>query len=197
MLYIQLTLALLCAVVTHIILGWYTSWIFIPVFFGMLVAWFLVWHLVWWIIIIILTLLVDKKKEVTHISPFYRWAFVQSMQIALLYTNVKVHIEGKEKIPKDQRFLVVANHLSNYDPISILYALRKHTIVFISKPENFNIPFAGPIMHKAGFMPIDRDHVKNAIVTIDGTSALPKGLYILSATSDKGTKVWKLLKLVN
>lgn len=38
------------------------------------------------------------------------------------------------------------------------------------------------------------DVAKNAIVTIDGTSALPKGLYIISATSDKGTKAWKLLK---
>ncbi len=38
------------------------------------------------------------------------------------------------------------------------------------------------------------DAAKNAIVTIDGTSALPKGLYIISATSDKGTKAWKLLK---
>lgn len=167
MLYILFALAVLSAIGTHVLFGWYTSWIFIPVFIGVLLAWILIWELIWWGFVAILALFVNKKKEVTKVSKLYRWAFVETIQICLFIVNAHVHIEGAEKIPKDQRFLVVANHLSNYDPMSILHALKKHTIMFISKPENFNIPLVGRIMHKTGFMPIDRDHVKNAIVTIN------------------------------
>ena len=72
-----------------------------------------------------------------------------------------------EKVPTDRKCLVVANHLSNYDPISIMTHMPLKPLIFISKPENFNLPVAGGIVRKAGFMAIDRDHVKNAIITIN------------------------------
>ena len=168
MLFILSALALLSAIGTHLIFKWYTSPWHILVFVGIFVAWEIIWEVIWWGGLFLWSLTVDKKKEVTKPSKFFRWIFVETVQIALFFLNVHVHVEGKEKLPAPgTRFLVVANHLSNYDPMSVMYALKKHMLVFVSKPENFNIPLVGAIMHKSGFMAIDRDHVKNAIITIN------------------------------
>ena len=168
MLYILTALGILSAIGTQLLFKWYTSPWHILVFIGMLFAWIIIWEVIYWVILFLWSLTVNKQKEVTKPSKFYRWIFVESVRIALFYLNVHVHVEGKEKLPKPgTRFLVVANHLSNYDPMSVMYALRQHMLVFVSKPENFNIPLTGAIMHKTGFMAIDRDSVKNAIVTIN------------------------------
>ncbi len=168
MLYILTALGILSAIGTQLLFKWYTSPWHILVFAGMLFAWIIIWEVIYWVILFLWSLTVNKQKEVTKPSKFYRWIFVESVRIALFYLNVHVHVEGKEKLPKPgTRFLVVANHLSNYDPMSVMYALRQHMLVFVSKPENFNIPLTGAIMHKTGFMAIDRDSVKNAIVTIN------------------------------
>ena len=168
MLYILTALGILSAIGTQLLFKWYTSPWHIFVFIGMLFAWIIIWEVIYWGILFLWSLTVNKQKEVTKPSKFYRWIFVESVRIALFYLNVHVHVEGKEKLPKPgTRFLVVANHLSNYDPMSVMYALRQHMLVFVSKPENFNIPLTGAIMHKTGFMAIDRDSVKNAIVTIN------------------------------
>lgn len=168
MLYILTALGIISAIGTQLLFKWYTSPWHILVFIGMLFAWIIIWEVIYWVILFLWSLTVNKQKEVTKPSKFYRWIFVESVRIALFYLNVHVHVEGKEKLPKPgTRFLVVANHLSNYDPMSVMYALRQHMLVFVSKPENFNIPLTGAIMHKTGFMAIDRDSVKNAIVTIN------------------------------
>lgn len=168
MLYILTALGIISAIGTQLLFKWYTSPWHILVFAGMLFAWIIIWEVIYWVILFLWSLTVNKQKEVTKPSKFYRWIFVESVRIALFYLNVHVHVEGKEKLPKPgTRFLVVANHLSNYDPMSVMYALRQHMLVFVSKPENFNIPLTGAIMHKTGFMAIDRDSVKNAIVTIN------------------------------
>ena len=168
MLYILTALGVISAIGTQFLFKWYTSPWHILAFVGNLLAWIVIWELIYWLILLLWSLTVNKKKEVTKPSKFYRWIFVETVQIALFFLNVHVHVEGKEKLPKPgERFLVVANHLSNYDPMSVMYALKKHMLVFVSKPENFNIPITGAIMHKTGFMAIDRDSVKNAIVTIN------------------------------
>jgi len=168
MLYILFAFGFLSAIGTNILFKWYTSPWHILYFAGTLLLWTVIWELVWWAFVAVCALFVNKKKEVNEPSKFYRWVFVETVRIALFFVNVRVHVEGAEKLPKPgTRFLVVSNHLSNYDPMSVIYALRKHMLVFVSKPENFNIPLVGSIMHKTGFMPIDRDHVKNAIITIN------------------------------
>ncbi|MCR4649023.1 MAG: 1-acyl-sn-glycerol-3-phosphate acyltransferase [Lachnospiraceae bacterium] len=168
MLYILSALALLSAIGTHLLFKWYTSPWHILVFVGVLLGWVIIWELLWWLFIFINSLFVDKKKEVTKPSLYYRWFFLETIRIAFFFLNVHIHVEGMEKLPKPgERFLVVSNHLSNYDPMSVLYVLRKHLLVFVSKPENFNIPMVGSLIHKLGFMAIDRDNVKNALVTIN------------------------------
>ncbi|MBO4701623.1 MAG: 1-acyl-sn-glycerol-3-phosphate acyltransferase [Lachnospiraceae bacterium] len=170
MLLILTLLGIISAAVSYIVCRWYAlplPWN-ILVAIGLLLAGIILWEVIYWVVLYLWSLCINKKKEVTKPSKFYKWIFTESTRIGLFFLNVHVHVEGAEKLPAPgTRFLVVANHLSNYDPMSVIYALRKHMLVFVSKPENFNIPLTGAMMHKSGFMAIDRDHVKNALVTIN------------------------------
>ncbi len=88
-----------------------------------------------------------------------------------LLCGVTIQVSRSENLPTDKAFLLVSNHLSNLDPLVTMGALYGWELPFISKPENFKIPVAGPIMRVAGFLPIDRENPRNAVATIKKASA--------------------------
>ena len=145
----------------------YTAWYHIPIVLLMCVGFFILWAALYLLTCLIWAAIVNIKKVEYDPNPFYQWLVVETMKYILFFTNSSVKVEGIEQIPKDQKCLIVANHLSNYDPISVMTHVPLKPLIFISKPENFNLPVAGGFVRRAGFMAIDRDHVKNAIVTIN------------------------------
>ncbi|MCP3984552.1 MAG: 1-acyl-sn-glycerol-3-phosphate acyltransferase [bacterium] len=82
------------------------------------------------------TVLVDKRLFLLHKLTCF-WAS--------LYTWVnpvwQVSIEGREKIRRDETYVMVSNHLSTID-IFVVFRLFTH-FKWISKIENFRLPFIG------------------------------------------------------
>lgn len=113
------------------------------------------------------SLFVNKKKAYKKESKFYRFLLQSFTAVALWTVGVKIHVSGKEKIPKDGTFLLVGNHISNYDPIITWHILRKRKMRFISKGSNFKIPFMGQLIHRCRFMEIDRSNPRNALTTVE------------------------------
>ena len=87
-------------------------------------------------------------------------------EICCFYCGVRVHVIGREKLPTDGRFLLVANHRSLFDPLAIFHALRAYNIAFISKPSNMKLPVLGRIAAGDCFLPIDRENDREALKTI-------------------------------
>ena len=102
--------------------------------------------------------------------------------------RIRVHVSGIEKIPRDIKVLFVSNHRSNFDPIITWYALKKWKIAFISKPENFKVPFFGRIIRKCCFMPIDRENPRKAIPTINRAAKLLKKQQVSIGIYPEGTR---------
>lgn len=96
---------------------------------------------------------------------FYR-VISHTAEWVVLLCGTRTRIIGLERLPKDTPFLLVSNHLSNLDPLIKMAALRGWELPFVSKPENFKIPLAGPIMRNSSFLPIDRENPRNAVATI-------------------------------
>ncbi|MBE6779033.1 MAG: hypothetical protein E7541_06580 [Ruminococcaceae bacterium] len=84
----------------------------------------------------------------------------------MLLCGIRIRLHHADRLPMNIPFLLVGNHLSNLDPLVTMAALRRHQLAFVSKPENFKIPVAGPIMRHAGYLPIDRENPRNAVSTI-------------------------------
>ena len=87
-------------------------------------------------------------------------------ELACFYCGVRIHVSGQDKLPRDQRFLLVANHRSLFDPLTLFSALRDYNLAYISKPSNLRLPVLGPIAAGACFLPINRENDREALKTI-------------------------------
>lgn len=75
--------------------------------------------------------------------------------------DVEFHVEGLEKLPKET-FCMVANHISNYDPLALITILDKPS-TFVAKKELLNKPFIGKIMRDIDVICIDRKDLKQSL----------------------------------
>ena len=98
-------------------------------------------------------------------NRFYRLISHWAAWVCLV-CGIRVQAQGLDKLPTNRAFLLVGNHRSNLDPLVALAVLRGFDTVFVSKPENFNIPVVGVALHCLRFLPIDRENPRNAVATI-------------------------------
>jgi len=106
-----------------------------------------------------------KMAKPRKISRFYRRLSILTCDLLLCVSRVKLVTEGFENLPKTP-CLIVCNHLSNFDPVAMMKMLDFTRVIFVSKPENFKLPLVGKLMRGCGFLSIDREDPRKAIVTI-------------------------------
>jgi len=111
-------------------------------------------------------LCVDQSKPIAKRSRFFNFGAWWISNLCCTYGMVKVTVTGKEKIPAGERFLMVSNHRSGFDPLVVLSSMREFGIAFISKESNMKIPMCGNIAYGAGFLGSDRENDRNALRTI-------------------------------
>jgi len=116
--------------------------------------------------LLIACLFVDQKKKQQHDNLFYRGMMYFYIRIVMVVLRVRVHTKGLEQTPKNGRFLLVCNHLSDADPVILNYFFRKSQLAFITKRENTSMFIVGPLMHKTMCQPINRENDREALKTI-------------------------------
>jgi len=122
----------------------------------------------------ICSLFISMRKEYEEPSRFFRTMLELQTKVAVFIARIRIHVTGKEKIPQDTRFLMVGNHISNFDPILTWHVFPENKLLFITKPENFKYPFYGRIIYRCGFMAIDRKSPRNALKTIQKAAKVMK-----------------------
>ena len=129
------------------------------------------------------------KKEYERPSRFYRLVIAYHMRLILFFSHVKIVASGREKLAAVKgKFLLVGNHRSDFDPIITAVGLKLKEIAFISKPENFKIPFLGKFARKCLYLPIDRENPKNAIKTINRAAEFIKNDLVSYGVYPEGTR---------
>lgn len=170
---------------TLVLWGEYRLWPL--VFVGLWLA-FAVGSLVLYLVVLLfISFTVDMKKPVTENHPGYRGTVRYVLGILCAVGRLRVRLSGEELIPAG-RFLLVSNHRSNYDPIATGWALRRHDIAFVTKPENLKIPLAGPMIYKANYLPIDRSDPRRAMTTINAAAELMAKDYVSVGIYPEGTR---------
>ncbi len=107
-----------------------------------------------------------RKAEDTACRRFFYRLISRTAEWVVMLCGTRCVLENAKRLPKGTPLLLVSNHLSNLDPLVTMAALRSMPLAFVSKPENFKIPLAGPIMRNAAFLPIDRENPRHAVSTI-------------------------------
>ena len=128
-------------------------------FFGILVLAFL--------LVLVMSAVVDLEKEEVKDNRFYRWMLYMIADAAHTVLQVRVHVEGLEKIPADGRVMLVCNHLDNVDPVIIMHQVKKkQTLAFIAKREVASMFVVGKFMHKILCQRVNRENDREALKTI-------------------------------
>ena len=140
------------------------------------------------IFLFICGLFVNPKKEYEDDSKFYRFLLYTCTAFAIWLLKIRVHTTGIENIPEGTLPLFVSNHRSCYDPILQWHVLKKWNPAFISKPENFKVPFFGRIIRKCCFLGIDRESPKKALLTINKAARLIKKGEVSIGVYPEGTR---------
>mmetsp|Transcript_13978 Transcript_13978/g.35137 ORF Transcript_13978/g.35137 Transcript_13978/m.35137 type:complete len:272 (+) Transcript_13978:52-867(+) len=96
-----------------------------------------------------LTFPFDKKKVVLHQFTCF-WASVYTWINPLWPVTVR----GLEHMQKDTAYVMVSNHLSTLD-ILVMYRIFRH-FKWVSKLENFRVPFIGWNMSLNRYIPVRR-----------------------------------------
>ncbi|MBR5731154.1 MAG: 1-acyl-sn-glycerol-3-phosphate acyltransferase [Firmicutes bacterium] len=142
----------------------------------------------WFVLLFISGIPIDRNREYDTNSRYYRFLLYFTTAIGMWIMRVKTTVTGLEKLPEGQRFLLASNHRSNFDPLITWNELRKYDLAFISKPENFRVPFFGKIIQKCCFMSIDRRDSEKANVTKERAARLMKSGEVSVAVYPEGTR---------
>ena len=145
-------------------------------------------YLVVLLLLFLISLLLSLKKAPNGPNRFYGWLLRENDWLLMTVLRVKIIMKGEELLPKDQRFLIVTNHRSNFDQMVMIKALKESPMIYISKPGNFRMPIAGPFIKAAGFMPINREDPKEGAKTIMKAVELIKEDKASIAISPEGTR---------
>ena len=149
------------------------------------VSWALLWQIpllfaaavlgvtiLYWLFLWIASLPIRKDAPCDAPSPFYYALLNSGYRFLYEAAGAKAHVSGLEKLPKDRPFLLVSNHLSNFDNMIQSAALGERRIAYISKPENFKIPIGGRIIHRCCYLPIERENLRSSTMTIRRASEM-------------------------
>jgi 1-acyl-sn-glycerol-3-phosphate acyltransferase len=97
----------------------------------------------------------------------------------LLQAGVMLRVEGLERAPAGETFVVMSNHQSHYD-IPVMFQALQRRVRMVAKAELFKIPGWGPAMRMAGFVEIDRKDRVAAIQSLESAKHALK----------QGTNIW-------
>lgn len=137
--------------------------------------------------VVISGLLVNTKKTYETHSSYYRGMVNIVTWITLVFSRVRIHVTGAEKVPQTN-VLFVGNHRSNFDSLVTWQVFWKWRPAYISKESNFKIPICGRLIRRCCFLAIDRENPRNAIRTINKAAELIHSQDISYGVYPEGTR---------
>ncbi len=160
---------------------WWSPLILLGAFAGVIIFFLLALE-------IVALLFLSKRKKVDTPKKWCAEMIRIVMDWVMLILRVRVEIRGLEKLP-DTPCVLVSNHRSDFDPMTVLAVVKGSRIAFISKEANFKIPIVGNYIHHAGFLAIDRGNGMRALRTLkQAAEMLKEGKIDIMGIYPEGTR---------
>lgn len=140
------------------------------------------------------SLFMPKKspKRTSRVCRFFIWF---TMKWLMLVMGIRIRVEGAELLP-DEPCVIVSNHRSDFDPMTVLAVLIKRKLIYISKEGNFKLPIVGAFIRQTGFVSIDRGNGIRAVRSLHEAAERMKSEGVDVGIYPEGTrsKTCKLLR---
>jgi 1-acyl-sn-glycerol-3-phosphate acyltransferase len=83
------------------------------------------------------------------------------------FAKIDIEVEGIERAPLAEAFVVMSNHQSHYDIPVLFQALRPRRLRMVAKSELFRLPIWTGAMRAAGFVEVNRQNRISAMRSLD------------------------------
>ena len=139
----------------------------------------------------------SKRKEKTYnkFRTIFQWITCHLCFGSFIRLMYDYSVEGRENIPRNDKFIVAANHISGRDPFLLPLALNL-PIAFMAKEELFEKFFSRTLMDFCGAFAVRRDKVE--VSTIKTALNIKNTKWMLGlfpqGTRDSSQKVEKITK---
>jgi 1-acyl-sn-glycerol-3-phosphate acyltransferase len=121
------------------------------------------------VIALVVSLFDRKGGRLVHFSAAVPWA-----RAILAVCNIKVHVEGIERVNGAVPRIYISNHQSAFD-IFVLLASLPVDFKFIMKEELMKIPIFGFASRRAGYIGIVRDDPRKAVKSMERAAERIRG----------------------
>ncbi len=178
-----LLLAAVGTAVLYLSLPTLSLWLLLPIFVGAFVGVIVLYLL----FLLVASFFLPRKKPIKKPNEFCRLMIWLTMDWLMSLFRVRVTLKGREKLPAEP-CVIVSNHRSDFDPMTMLAVLRERRLVYISKESNFKIPIVGNFIYHAGFLSIDRNNARRALRTLSGAAEMMTRIGVDVGIYPEGTR---------
>lgn len=88
-------------------------------------------------------------------------------RVALAGCGASVRSCGERSLNPRRRYVFVANHQSNVDPLAVLVSLPRHGVRFVAKRELANLPVFGQALRATGNVIVERSDTARDLQALD------------------------------
>ncbi len=127
-----------------------SAWVWVSSIIFVLLA-FPVALLLW-----LISLLFDNRRLMNN-----RWMVIQGIILTRMSPFWKVVVDGREKIDKNQAYVIIPNHQSMLD--IVFFNMLRHRLRWVSKIEIFKIPLVGVEMRMVKYIEVVRGSKSSVI----------------------------------
>ena len=99
--------------------------------------------------------LVVVTAAINDVSPFIDKVIRGWSRVWLVFSGTRLEVEGQEHVDPARSYVVVANHISAFDIMACLLAVRL-PIRFLAKTELYKVPVLAQGMRAVGIVEVDR-----------------------------------------
>lgn len=118
-------------------------------------------------LLLVFLVFIYTTEKITPKSQWKHWVMHHyNVYLFRFFYRVRLKVTGKENLPKNQRFVVVSNHIEYSDPLFIMQAYKRFPIGFVAKEPLFEYPVLKNLLYGAGCIPITRFADRSALETI-------------------------------
>lgn len=163
---IVLILTVLSAAGVTYALGGFHSWAFLVELPLFLILFYFLFVALTLAAIYLYGKLQEDLEQPARENPKMRRLVDPTVRFIFQVLRVKFQVSGMEKLPKEGRMMLVCNHISILDPLSLHRVFPKSQLAFISKQENNKLPIVNSLMHGTNCQMLNRENDREALTVI-------------------------------
>lgn len=159
---------------------WIVLLLIVPTYF-ILLGLFIVFLGIW-------SLFLSDKYNPTRPNLFYYSLIRNFIFVVFRMFRITIHQDNNHLVDNIRGALYVSNHVSDFDPMLLIWLLNKEPLVCVSKQQNLKIPIGGKFIRYTGFIPVNRDSLRDAILSIKKACKVINNKYGSVYIAPEGTR---------